>query len=38
MKKYESPEIEVVKFNAADVIAVSGNTGGNGTVTPPDEF
>ena len=36
MKKFETPVIEIAKFNVADVITTSG--GGNGTVTPPDEF
>lgn len=34
MKKFETPELEVVKFNVEDVITTSGN----GTETPPDEF
>ena len=38
MKHFETPEVEVVKFDVADVITTSGNTGGNGTMTPDDEL
>lgn len=35
MKKFETPVIEVAKFNVADVISTSQP---GGTITPPDEF
>ena len=36
MKQFMAPEMEVVKFDIADVITTSG--GGNGTEMPKDEF
>ena len=43
MKKFETPEIEVVEFAVEDVITTSGEgdvggTGGNGTQLPDDEL
>ena len=39
MKKFETPVIEIAKFNVADVITTStGTTGGNGPIMPDDEF
>lgn len=38
MKMFENPELEVMKLDVADVITTSGGQGGNGVVTPPDEF
>lgn len=35
MKKFEAPELEVVKFNVMDVITTSGD---GDTITPDDEF
>lgn len=35
MKQFMAPEMEVVKFDIADVITTSG---GNGTEMPKDEF
>lgn len=36
MKKFETPEMEVMKFNIADVITTSN--GGSGTILPDDEI
>ena len=36
MKKFQTPELEVVMFDVADVITTS--IGGNGTQLPDDEF
>lgn len=38
MKKFQTPELEVVMFDVADVITTSGLQGGNGTVLPDDDF
>jgi len=38
MKKFETPVIEIAKFDVSDVITTSTTTGGNGTETPKDEF
>ena len=38
MKKFETPAIEVTKFDIADVITTSVTSGGNGTMTPDDEL
>lgn len=38
MKKFETPMIEIAKFNVADVITTSTTTGGNGPIMPDDEF
>jgi len=37
MKVFMNPELDVVKFDAADIITAS-QTGGNGPWTPEDEF
>lgn len=37
MKKFETPELEVLEFAVADVITTS-QTGGNGTLLPDDDF
>lgn len=38
MKKFETPELEVVKFSVEDVITTSGDVGGNGTQLPDQEL
>ena len=41
MKKFETPVIEIAKFDVADVITASGDNGGGNncpTVLPDDEF
>lgn len=30
MKKYEDPELEIIRFNDADIIVTSGGCGGAG--------
>ena len=37
--KFVAPEVEIIKFTAAEVLTVSGgNGGGSGNTTPDDEL
>lgn len=38
MKKFETPEIEVVSFSVEDIITTSTPGSGNGTILPDDGF